>query len=419
MPDLQDIQALMETIQDAVPVKSKKSDLLYVNRFEAKATQMPLNEISWVVNEEDYGIAPIVSSMQNSPVAPQGTYGQWKSGGIETRHVKPFTREELDNLLTPDAKKRINAAHHIEREAINSAERQYRLIEYVAHCVTARGSLTYLTNEANNRKKVSMTFPILTKTATATWATISNDIIGMMEAWLDQYSLVGNGRPKAIRMTTKVWRYIRDNTAIKTYINNVLRIGKGEFSGGIVTPAIVSDAFNWPPIEIYDERCPLEFTVLSAVTGGAGAATITLKDGTFGLNVGDEIIVGYNSTKGTYTKTVAITTVNDGVSIVTAALGSGVNLAADEKIHAKPYFFPSNKILFVPDENSSNNIEFVRMPFGISVSGNDVQVLDRYGIYIDAFAGSVEPDLVVFKRFWDRFAFRINPRAYCAATVVV
>lgn len=416
---LEDIQALMDEITDAVPEKSDKSNLLYVSKFEGKATQVALNEISWVVNEESYGIAPIVSSMQNSPTAPQGTYGQWKSGGIESRHIKPFTRDELQNILTPDAKKRISEAHHLEREAINSVERQYRLIEYVAHCVTARGSLTYVDNQANNRKKVSMSFPILTKTATSTWATASNDIVTQMESWLDHYALVGNGRPKAIRMTTKVWRYIRDNTAIKTYINNVLRIGKGDFLGGVVTPQIVCDAFNWPPIEIYDERCPLEFTVAAAVTGGAGAATITLKDGTFGLNVGDDIMVGYNSTLGTYTKAVAITAVTDGVSIVTAALLSGTDIAADEKIHAKPYFFPSDRILFVPNEDSTSNIEFIRMPFGISVSGSNVQILDRYGIYMDAFAGSVEPDLVVFKRFWDRFAFRINPRAYMSCDVIV
>lgn len=413
MADLQDIQALMETIGEAVPKQAVKTSLLYVNKFEGSALKLPVNEISWVVSEEDFGIAPIVSSMQNSPVVGQGTYGQWKSSGIETRHVKAFTRDELENILTPDKKKRINAALHLSREAINSADRQYKLIEYVAHCVTARGSLTYLSNDASNRLKVSMTFPILTKTYSTIWTNAAADIITEVQEWLDHYALVGNGTPAAIRMTTEVWKLIRDNTVIKTYFAN-FRYSKNEAKGGVITKQMVQDALGWPPIEIYDERCPLQFTVKSNVSHvDATPVVIPLNEGTFGLNIGDEIMVRYNSTAGTYDEKCTITAVSDGVS-VTAILVA--DLVAGDAIVAKPYYFPNNKILFVPNENS-NNIQFVRMPFGIQAIGGNVKVLDRYGIYVDAFEGTMEKDLVVYRRFWDKFAWKCNPRAYLSCTV--
>jgi hypothetical protein len=347
----------------------------------------------------------------------QGTYGQWKSSGIETRHIKAFTRDELENILTPDKRKRIQAALHIERETANSMDSQLRLIEYVAHCVTARGVLTYVNSDANNRMKVSMTFPILTRTVSTSWTDTANaDIITAVQQWLDDYALSGNGTPRAIRMTTRVWRLIRDNAGIKTYFTN-FRYSKSDASGGVITREMVSEALGWPPLEIYDERCPLHFTVTtSAIISAGNDVVIPLKEGTFGLNVGDSILIGYNSTKGTWTESCEIKSVSDGVSVTVKTLQN--DLTDGTNIVAKPYFFPSDHILFVPEENS-NNIEFVRMPFGIQAIGNNVTLLDRYGIYIDAFAGSTEPDLVVYKRFWDKFAWRINPRAYMSIKVIL
>lgn len=409
MPELQVVEALMTSVGENVKAKFDKSKLQFVNKFEGRANQIAQDTFTWINSDEDYGTSPIVSSMQNSPVVGQGNYSQYRASGIETRHVKAFTRDQLQAILSPDAKYRISATDHIARESANQLARVYTTMELVAQSCTSRGTLKYTSNDPANRMKVDLTFPIKTKTAGVLWnhltsTTLDADIVGDVQDWLDEQVLAGQGKPDAIRMTTKVWRYIRDNNDIKTRINTMLRMNPSELTtnGGLVTPKLVCDAFGWPPIEIYDERAALKFTAAATVSSGS-TKTITLNEGTFGLFVGEKILIRYAD--GSWDDEATITTVTDGVSIVVDALAA--QLTAGDIVVSKPTYFPNNVIKFVTDED--RDTELVRCPFGIEQNAGQISLPNWYGVRIDSFASGSEPNLTVFKRIWDKFGIRFNP----------
>jgi hypothetical protein len=418
MPNLTPVVAMMDSIAAAVKTKADKSKLLMVSKFEAKAKQLPVDQFSWMFEEEDFGNSPIVSSMQASPIVGQGDYSQYIASGIETRHVKMFTREQLQKIMSPDKVYQVDAARHIERESLNQVNRVYSTIELVGQSLVTRGVLKYVSNDAGNRMNVNISIPIKTKTASATWATTSNDVIGMVQAWLDEFSMSGQGVPDVMRMTTKVWRTVRDNAAIKTYVNAVLRMNPTELTGAkgsIISAPMVSAALGWPQIEIYDERASLQFT--SGSTGAKnGTRTINLNEGTFGLNVGDTVLIRYN--KGSWDNEAKIASIVDGVSVnLVLPDADSAAIAVGDNLVCKPTYFPEDRVLFIADELT--DIEMVRLPFGISASGSNVQLTDEYGVKLDVFEGTQEPGLVVYRRIRDKFGWRCNPRKIMSCKVIL
>ncbi len=418
MADLTNVQALMSTIQDAVKTKFDKTKLLYVNKFEGSAARMVTDTFSWVLQEEDFGNSPIVASAQDSPVAGQGDYSQYIAGAVETRHVKAFTRDQLRAVLTPDKAYRVDATRHIARESFNQVARVYSTMEFVANSCIVDGTLKYVSNEENNRMNVSLTFPIKTNTAPVLWSHQTSskydaDIFTQVQTWLDEFALSGQGVPDVMRMTTNVWRYIRDNDNVKTYFANV-RYGKADTKGGVITREMVAEAFGWPTIELYDERAMLKFTASSAGAKN-GSRVITLKEGTFGLRVGDKMLVRYAN--GSWASEVPITAISDGISVTLTLADADSNaIAVGDVLVAKPTYFPQNKVLFASNERS--NVELVRCPFGIETSGGEIKLTDWYGLRIDAFEKSSEPGLAVYRRVWDKFGWRFNPRAFMSCTVL-
>lgn len=410
---LQAVEALMDVINDKAQAVDK-TKLHYVNKFNGKAKKIGVDQFTWVMAEEDYGMSPIVAPLQNTPIVGQGDYTQYLSSAIETRHAKVFTREQLQAILSPDKKYRIPAAEHVERESINMVNRILSTIEFAGHSCMARGQLRYTNNDGSNRMKVEMDFPIKLKTAGATWANAATDIMGHVQAWLDEYALSGNGTPDVIRMTTNVWKWIRDNTAIKAYIVGVMRLNATELqtSMGIITPTVVSAALGWPPIQIYDERASLKFTSTATLTAG-NTKVLTLAEGTFGLNIGDKVLIRYDN--GSWGDEATITNMVHGVSVTLGTIAAGIS--PGDVIVAKPNYFPVDRVLLVKDEDTQT--ELIRTPFGITADNGELKLTDWYGVRVDAFMSGSEPNRVVMKRAWDKFGWRFNPRKIMSCKVIL
>ena len=391
--------ALLGSIENAVKENFDKSKLYYVNTLRERKEQT--GEVTWLEAEEAFGLSPVVSPEQNSPLIGQGGYRQFKSGALETRHTKRFTRDELEKLLSPDERFQIMPIPHIKREVEDMMRRVYETIEYVGHCAMARGAVRYVNNQSNNRLNINITFPIRTKTVSVTWSNASADIIGDVDAWLEEYALVGNGKPDVMRMTSYVWKQIKNNTAIKNYIFNVLRMNPKDFqtTRGVLTTELVSTALDWPTIQIYDTRYKVKGTASANVTAGS-SVTVALSEGTFGFNVGDKVLIRYADES--WDEEATITTVNHGVSIVLDSISN--NISAGDVIVAKPTFFPADRILFDADEKT--DLEITKHPFGIQPRGGNVQLPDWYGPKADAFMPGDEPNITVFKRVWDKFGYR-------------
>lgn len=417
MADLTPVIAMMETIGDAVSKSTDKSRFMYVNKYEAGARRLTQDKFSWVLREEDFGMSPLVSELQASPVVAQGDYSQWVSSGLQTRHAKQFSRDQLKAILSPDTQYQVDAAYHIEKETAQQLTRVYTTQEFVFHKCLADGALTYVSNDANNRMSVSMTFPIKTKTASVLWSHVTSsaydaDVVTQVQGWLDEFQLSGQGKPEVMRMTTKVWRYLRENNVLKTYFANT-RYTKGDVAGGTITRQMIQEALDWPTIEIYDERADLRFT--SASTGAKnGSRVINLNEGTFGLRVGDTMLIGYS--QGSWSNEAPITAITDGVSVtLTLPDADSAAIAVGTVLVARPTFHPSNKVVFLKGDAE---MEMVRLPFGIEASGQDVRLVDKYGIEITAYEGSLEPDLVVYRRIRDKWGLRFNPRKVMSCTVL-
>lgn len=391
--------ALMGSISDAVKENFDKSKLYYVNTLSEK--KEPTGEVTWLEAEESTGLAPVVSSDQNSPIIGQGSYRQYKSGALESRHVKRFTREELEGLLSPDKKFRIAPIPHIKREVEDMIRRTLETIEYVGHCAMARGSVRYVNNDASNRMNVSISFPIRTKTVTTAWSDPASDIIGDVDGWLEEYALVGNEKSEVFRMTSFIWKHIKTNVAIQSFIYNVLRMNPKDLqtSRGVLTTELVSAALDWPTIQIYDTRYKVKGVASANVTAGS-SVTVTLTGGTFGFNIGDKVLIRYADES--WDEEATITTVNHGVSVVLDTIAA--DITAGDVIMAKPTFFPADRVLFDADEKS--DLAITKHPFGIEARGSNITLPDWYGPKADAFMRGDEPNITVFKRVWDKFGYR-------------
>lgn len=432
MPDpIMEAKALISNIQQARPEPMEKSRLLYVNQLEHKKVQD--RKLTWMFRNPDYGLSPLVSEMQNSPVVEQGTYRQYEAGPIVTRHMKRFTSEELMNLVSPDSRYRISAKEHIVQELLDSERRIWDTMEFMAHKAIVDGEIKYILNDAIGRMNVNVSFPIpaIDETAGGTygesgvthaaWNTAADtDIPSMVHDLIQVYVARYGRRPAKMRMTSRVWDIIKVNTkvtgAFSSYIR-VIGLGGNAVPRGVITKELVAQALDWPPIEIYDERTALRFSAVNAESQGSNV-TVELKEGTWGLKVGDTMLCKYVTTSGyeDWSFEAKVETVTDGVSVV-LDIPTGKSLAAGDYLVTRPTFFPKNKVLFAGDDEFSSN-KFILPPFGIEYSGSTISALQWYGPKMDIFQIGTEPGLMVGRRIWHEFGMLVgNPNALMSVKV--
>ena len=188
----------------------------------------------------------------------------------------------------------------------------------------------------------------------------------------------------------------------------------GDIPSGLLTREMVAKALGWPPIEIYTERFQVKFTAKNSENSGSNVVIELVGESgfasTFGLNIGDKLLIGYDG-EGSWTQEATISAVTEGVS-VTATIAS--NITAGAVIVAKPNFHPDNKVLFISDENQ---IEEIQPPYGLLSSGGNLTPANFYGLKAHVFENS-EPNLVAFRRVWDRFGIKFQPKRVLSATVL-
>lgn len=426
MPALQEARDFIKTMNDANVEVLGKGRLLYVNKLRHRKVKN--TKQTWMLRRPDHGLSPIVSPMQNSPAIKGGGYIQLEAGAIVTRHIKRFSEDELRNLASPDANYRIDAKYHLGKEMEDSDRRIWDTMEFIAHSAIARGSFRYILNDSVSRVDVNLTFPVKTKTVAASWHLIGTDIPAQVDVYLKEFKNRYGKLPDLMRMTTETWEYVKNNTAVKATFSTYLRTAgatPGDILRGVITPAFVVKALDWPPIEIYDERTHVQYSRPSdaaTVTGdGSTAQAISLSGGTFGISIGDTLLCQYavNSSNGyeDWAHEAVVTAVNPGVS-VTAVIANGETIAASEVITVKPTFFPQQKVLMIADEAANN--EFILPPFGLEYSGSNISLANWYGPRKDVFSVGNEPGLAAARRNWHEFGLGMhNPNAQMSIQIKI
>lgn len=408
------LRQLVSDFNDAVVQRQTKEDLYLVNKL--KHTPVENSEVSWFTRNLVGGLSPLVSPMQSSPLVSQGTYRQIKAGSIVTRHVKRFTNKELNEIMSPDDRFRLDAKRHLFLEMQDMERRIWETMEYTAWSAMARGSVRYLINDPANRVDVNVSFPINTETAGASWATISTDIVTDVLNWVYRFENRYGKRPDVMRMTRNTWNHVRLNTSVKNVFTSYLRttgVNATNIPVGMLTPDMVAKACDWPTIEIFNHRTSVQATAKNSETA-ASNVVIELNGGTWGFSVGDKALCKYNLGDDTWDFENDITAVNPGVSI-TVTIPSGKSLAPGDLIVAKPTFFPEQKVQFIADEDLS---EFILPPFGIDYSGSEIQTNKFRGPYFDAFNEGREPNLAIYRRAWHEFGMAMGSKITSAQVIV-
>lgn len=410
---LQEARQLLDEI--TVP-KETFSGLYYTGKLNERKS--PTREIAWVRNMEDMGLAPVVSSGQNSPVYGQGTYKEWRSAAIDIRFAKRFTTDELNNLVSPDKRYRIEAKTHIAREMSDMMRRAAHTQEYLAHCAISRGAVNYVCNDPSAKVNLSLSFPIKDKTAGTLWSDAANSTpVDDINSWIREHEIAGNKFPDVMRMSTLVWNLLKATTQFKAQYTNFLRLSNpkiGDIPGGLVTPEMTAKAFGWPTIQIYNERTAVKFTAKNNETAGSNVV-IELVDergfnGTFGINVGDKILVDYAD--GSWTEEASVSAIVHGTS-VTATIAN--NITAGDVIVCKPTFHPEDRVSLISDEMDN---EFILAPYGIEAVGGEIRLSNWYGLKAHVFDGGTEPNINVYRRVWNSLGVKLsNPNKILSAKV--
>lgn len=415
---IQEARTLIKDIKAANVAPTDKARLLYVNKLNQRKIQN--REAAWLLRNPDFGLSPLVSDMQQSPVIGKGTYRMLKAGPIATRHVKPFTAKELRDLISPDPAYRMDAKQYIIDEMIDSERRINDTMEFIAHCAIGRGSVRYILNDAIGRMDVNLTFPIKTENAAATWANIATDIVAQMDTYIKAFINRAGKRPDTIRMTSTTWDYVKANTAVKAVFGSYIRtqgVKVSEIPVGMITPELVAKALDWPTIAIYDERTQVKYAVTNTETA-ASNVVVELTGGTWGISVGDKALCDYKIADAGYDDwdfEATVTAVNPGVSITITLTGT---INAGEYIAVKPTFFPEQKIVLIADEFVDN--EFILVPFGIEYSGSEIAANMWYGPRMDIFNIGQEPGMGVARRNWHEFGLMLgNPNKIMSVQIIV
>ncbi len=413
---LTEARELIGTIQDAFANDPANANLLYSNKLRKVDNQE--REVVWIGRQADFGLAPLVSTSQNSPIIGQGKYYEFKSAPVDSRFVKEFTADELRNLVSPDERYRISAKYHLAAEIKDMMRRAAWTREYIAQCAVARGAVKFVdSSNPASKMNVSLTFPIPTKTAGVLWDAKTSDVFtadipANLRAWVMEFELKNGKKPDAIRLTPNVWYYIRQNPKVQAAFKDYLRFNGG-VPAGVLTPELIATSLELPPFEIYGERFGIEMSTVNAESAATGV--VIEVNSTFGLNIGDKVLMGYNKADNSWTEEVLVTALVDGVSFT--ATFATASFAAGTLCVARPTFFPENRILLYCNEVA--NVEYRLCPFGISTNGNDITVENWRGIRSDAFEGGSEPNLRVFRRVWDSFGVTIyQPQAFMSAKVL-
>jgi len=390
-------------------------------RYVGKLKEVPVegDEVTWIEAGEHFGMAPMVADGQNSPIVGQTGYNQWKSAPVHARLAKRFTNEELARLVSPDARLRMDAKAHIGKEIKDSQRRIKFTKEYVAHCAVARGAFKFVSNDPQTRMNLNLTFPIKTKTAGTLWSDAANATpVDDIQSWLDELELAGNEFPSIMRLSKKVWDNLKATTQFKAQFTSYLRtqgMDVGDVPKGLLTPEMAAKALGWPMIEIYSKRNALKFTAANAETAASNVTIELLGQGglgdTFGLNVGDKLLIGYDEQASSWDEETVVETVTDGVSVV-ADISN--DIAAGATIVARPTMHPENMVTFIVDES---DMSFLQPSYGIEVSGNTIRPAAFRGLTSTVFT-SGEPGLVVYRRVWEAFGFKFDPRKVLSATVL-
>lgn len=413
-------RTLVTEIKNANVAPADKNRLLYVNKLEHKKIQN--KEATWLLRNPDFGLSPLVSPRQNSPVVEQGSYRQLNAGPITTRHIKRFTQKELEDLVSPDKRYRLDAKQNIVDEMVDSERRIWETMEFVAHSAIARGSLRYVLNDTVGRMDVNISFPVKTETVAATWASADTDIVSQMDTYLKAYVNRAGKRPDTIRMTTTTWEYVKKNTAVKAVFTTYLKtqgMKVSEIPPGTLTPEMVVRALDWPMISIYDERTQVKYACKNNEAEGNNVV-VELNGGTWGINVGDKALCDYKISSSGYDDwdfEATVEAVSPGVSI-TIDIPSGKSLSAGEFVAVKPTFFPEQKVLLISDETADNS--FLLPPFGIEYVGSEISALKWYGPRMDVFNVGPEPGMGVARRNWHEFGLLVgNPNKIMSIQVIV
>lgn len=411
---LYDLQQIVSDFAEAGEQRKTKEGLYLVNKLK----MTPVNgDVCWFLRNQHGGLSPLVSPMQNSPIVSQATYRQMKAGAIVTRHVKRFTNEELNKILSTDDKFRYDGKMHLYLEMMDMERRIYETMEFVGWSALARGSVRYVTNESSaNKVDVNIAFPIGSVTAGATWATAGTDIVTHVETWVNTFENRYGKRPDAMRMNKAIWNYVKANTSVKNQFTNWIRttgIKSSDVPTGMITPDFVAKALDWPTIEIMNQRTMVEFSAKNNEAEGSNV-TVELNGGTWGLNVGDKVLCDYNRSTDDWDFEATVETVTNGVSIV-IDIPTGKTLTAGDLIVAKPTFFPEQYVQFIADEGSS---EYILPPYGIDYSGSEILSNKFKGINFDAFMEGREPNLAVYRRAWAEFGLAMGSKIISAKVIV-
>jgi len=414
---IQEARTLIADIKQANVAPLDKSRLLYVNQLNHR--KINNREAAWLMKNPDFGLSPLVSPTQMSPVVGKGSWRMLKSGAIITRHVKTFTAKELGDLISPDPAYRMDAKQYLVDEMIDSERRIWDTMEYVAHTAIATGALRYILKDNISNMDVNLTFPIKAVNATATWATTSNDIVAQMDVLLKNYVNRAGKRPDKIRMTTTVWEHVKRNTAVIATFSSYIRtqgIKVSEIPRGMITPQFVAQALDWPAIELYDERTQVKYPLIN--NESAGSNVVVELPNTWGIRVGDKALCDYKISDSGYDDwdfEAVVEAVNPGVSITLDLAGT---LNAGEYIAVKPTFFPEDRILLISDEFTEN--EFLLVPFGIEYSGSEIAANQWYGPRMDVYNFGNEPGMGVARRNWHEFGMLIgHPNKIMSVKVIL
>lgn len=404
---LKEARHLMETIsEDFFQNVMKTTNYKYAGKLKEKNVEE--KEIIWARRNASGGLLPVVADSANSPIGQQGDYREFKDQAIFFREAIAFDRPSLQKLMSNDKTLRIAEKAHIKFEVQNQMLKAMNTRELVAHSVIARAVLRYSSMGSGTAVKVDRTFPVKTRTVTTSWSDTANaTIVTDMDTFLKEYELRVGARPDFVRMTSNMFHdYIKTNTEVKNIYTSSWQGSKtpANIKKGFLVPDEVAQANNWPPIELYTQRYQVDFTAKAAATAGTNVS-IELKEGTWGLFAGGEVLIGFGydadgNTKWTEKQT--IDSVNHGKHIVVKTLDA--NVAAGARIVARPTFFPEDRILLGRNESET---QYLLPPYGIEMRGNDVVLPSWRGLRADVFQ-SGESNLQIFRRVWDAYGMLIS-----------
>ncbi len=410
---IKEARHLMKKIQeDFFTNKMKANKFIYAGRL--KSRPVTEKEVLWVRRNADGGLLPVVAPDANSPVGTQGDYREFKAQAVYFREIIPFSLETLQNIVSKDVNVRITAKSHIQFEVQNQMMKAMNTRELIAHSIIGRAAFRYSRMGGGMSININRTFPIKTRTVSTSWSNLTTaTIVTDLNTFIDEYEIRVGSKPDFIRMGSRLFNnQVKTNTEVRAiYSNSFTGFKRPEdYRGGYLTTDDVSKANGWPPIELHSERYHVQYTVKTAVSAGSNVL-VDLNEGTFGLFVGDEVLIGFGHDSDgntTWTEKQTIGSVNHGKGIgidtVDAAITAGTVIAA------RPTYFPRNRIVLGKNETETSYLE---PPFGITATGGgNITFPNWRGIKADAYMDMTEPNLTVYRRIWDAFGMQVNVDNY-------